>query len=411
MIRKIFKWSLKIIIGVSLFFALIYSGFHLWEYSTGNKFVAYLSQNSETISLDDKFSYSHLDNDIENKQLILVGEIHGFKEPSKFDIDLFKFLHENHNVNHYLAELDFVQASLLNKFLKTGNEESLSKILNKWVVVQGRNNEDYFDKYKKLHQYYKELDEDDKFKFIGIDKIQDGDLLNEYLYSLYPKNDIITKDSLAEKSIGNLIKELTQIHRNSQDTLFILSHIKTNVLYIEDKTNREEVLFLNFSKIYKYYNLQEHKLYGYFGLYHVFQYRINGKHPLASKIRTSDLGLKDKVMSINMMMNDSYMIMPSNQLPDFMKDKGKYTRMPVSVDNMLFMYIVGVKDFKRMTPEKHKSLIKMDGTNNPYANSIRLNKTIQILPVTDIFEMTDKGKPYVQYTLFIRGSDWAEPMK
>ncbi|NBG66867.1 hypothetical protein [Acidiluteibacter ferrifornacis] len=75
------------------------------------------------------------------------------------------------------------------------------------------------------------------------------------------------------------------------------------------------------------------------------------------------------------------------------------------------MYIIGVKDFKRMTPQHHKSLIKMDAPNSPYINTIRLNKTIQILPVTDLFEMTDEGQPYVQYTVFVRNSDWAEPIE
>jgi hypothetical protein len=73
--------------------------------------------------------------------------------------------------------------------------------------------------------------------------------------------------------------------------------------------------------------------------------------------------------------------------------------------------IVGIKDFKRMTPEHQKSLVKMDGKNSPYSNTVRMNKTIQLLPLTDIFEITDKGKPYVQYTVFIRNSDWAEPME
>ena len=182
-------------------------------------------------------------------------------------------------------------------------------------------------------------------------------------------------------------------------------------MYIEDKQNREDVMFQNFIEIYQLYHLEGHKLYGYFGLYHVFQYRVNGQHPLASKIRQSNLSIADKILFISIMMNDSYMVMPSNQLPEFMSDDGAYTRMPVSADNMLLTYIVGVKDFKRMTPEHQKSLIKMDGKDSPYSNSLRMNKTIQLLPLTDIFEMNDKGKPYVQYTVFIRNSDWAEPMR
>ncbi len=123
------------------------------------------------------------------------------------------------------------------------------------------------------------------------------------------------------------------------------------------------------------------------------------------------MNLEKKILSMNFMMNDSYMVMKSKKLPKFMRDEGKYTRMPVSADNMLVMYIYGIKDFKRMTPLNSKSLVKMNGNDSPYSGSNRLNTTIQLLPVTDIFEMTDKGKPYAQYTIFVRNSDWAEPMK
>ncbi|WP_159018061.1 hypothetical protein [Algibacter sp. L3A6] len=411
MIRKISKGLFKILIVTSILIGLLYGGFHLWEYISGGKFVKYLSNNSETIPLNETFTYEKIGKDIEKKQLILVGEIHGFHEPTKFDIDFFKFLHKNHNVNHYIAELDFVQASLLNDFLITGDEKKLKEILKNWVVIQGRNNKDYFNKYLTLHRYYKKLPENHKFKIIGIDKIQDEGLLKKYLKELYPNITNNIKDTFENKSVYDLIIELETIHNDDPDILLTLSYLKSNVQYIEDKVNREEVMFLNFSKLYKSYNLKEHKLYGYFGLAHVFQYRINGYHPLASKIRQSDLDLEDKIMSVNIMMNDSYMVMPSNLLPGFMSDEGPYTRMPISADNMLFMYIVGIKDFKRMTPKYQKSLIKMDGKNSPYSNSERMNRTIQLLPVTDTFEMTDKGKPYIQYTVFMRNSDWAEPME
>jgi len=411
MFRKILKWSLKILIGTLLFFGILYGGFHLWEYASGGKYVEYLTANSETVPIEETFSYETIGKDLADKKLILVGEIHGFDEPSKFDVDFFKYLHQNHQVNHYLAELDFVQATLLNDFLKTGDQKTLSAVLAKWAVEQGRNNQDYFDKYLSLHQYYQEQSEGNKFEFIGIDRIQDRSLLQEYIQSLAPENTLEPSETDDMGAVLMQIEQLSAVFSQSPDTLFLLSHLKSNVQYVQEKLNREEVLFKNFSHLYKECNLEDHKLYGFFGLYHVFQYRINGNHPLASKIRESDLGLADKILSINIMMNDSYMVMPSNQLPEFMSDGSDYVKMPVSADNMLFMYIVGISDFKRMTPEHHKSLIKMNSDDSPYSNTIRLSQTIQLLPVTDKMEMTDEGKPYAQYTLFVRNSDWAEPMK
>ena len=178
-----------------------------------------------------------------------------------------------------------------------------------------------------------------------------------------------------------------------------------------DETNREKVLFENFHALHHQMNNSMDKAYGYFGLYHVFQYQVNGQQPLASQIRMSDLGLSDNILSINFLMIDSYMAMPSNQLPEFMSDGGKYTKMPITSDMMLFMYVYGIKDFKRMTPEYHKSLVKMNAEDSPYANSNRMTKTIQLIPVAEKMEFNEKGKDYVQYTVFVRNSDWAEPEK
>jgi len=75
------------------------------------------------------------------------------------------------------------------------------------------------------------------------------------------------------------------------------------------------------------------------------------------------------------------------------------------------MYLVGIKDFNRMTPESSKSLVKLNAEDSPYSNTIRMNQAIQLLPVTDLLEFNDKGKPYTQYTIFVRNSDWAQPME
>jgi len=55
--------------------------------------------------------------------------------------------------------------------------------------------------------------------------------------------------------------------------------------------------------------------------------------------------------------------------------------------------------------------MKLDCENSPYEGFNRMNTTMQILPVTDKMEFTEDDKPYVQYTVFMRNSDWANPYK
>jgi hypothetical protein len=412
--KKIFKTTLKIFGGIILLLALLYGLFHLWEYASGGKFVKYLRANSETVGLEESFSYDVAKGDIENSKLIMVGEAHGFEEPTKFDVHFFKYLNANFNVKNYFAELDFVQAEYLNRYLLSKDEKLLEQVLKYWVVIQGRNNRDYFDKYVNFQEYYQEVTEERKFRFIGIDKIQDWSLTTKYLNELIPPDQNIEplefgKEQFVERLL-NQIDALTSFYSENTDTLLKISHIRKNVEFVRDKVNREEVMFSNFYSIYQKEGLGNRKVYGYFGLYHIFQYRINGAHPLASKIRQSDLGLENKMLSFNFLMNDAHMVTSSKRLPAFLRDEGAYTRMPVSADNMLVMYIYGIKDYKRMTAEHHKSLVKMNADKNPYTDSRRLNTMFQLLPVTDLFELNDIGKPYTQYTIFVRNSDWAEPM-
>ena len=415
MIKRTFKFFVKFLIGIIVLMILVYFSFLGWEYITGGKYVDYLKANSETVLLSESFTYDLAVSDIKNSKLILVGESHGFNEPAKFDFHFFKYLHKDFGVRTYVAEFDFAQATLLNEFLRTGDEELLHKIRKKWVVAQGRNNKDYFDKYMNFHRFYQQLPDDEKFQFIGIDKIQDWDLTIMLINQLSGIDSTLNPIVLEKKSIRSQLKDriekLISINVDNQNNIFVLRQLLKNISYVENKTNRENVMFSNFRDIYIKYDLDNEKVYGFFGLYHVFQYRINGEHPLASQIRKSDLGLENSVVSMNFLFVDSYMVMNSSMLPEFMRDEGKYTRMPVSSDNVLVIYIYGIKDFKRMTEANHKSFIKMNGEHNPYAESGRLNTTIQLLPVTDIFEMTDKGKPYIQYTIFVRNSDWAEPIE
>ena len=414
MIKRAFKLIFKFLVTIILFAITSYFAFLGWEYLSGGKYVEYLMSNSEIVNLEESFTFSLAEQDIENSKVIMVGEIHGSEQPNIFDFDFFKYLHQNHGVQHYFAELDFVQATLLNRFLISGDEELLNKILKKWVVIQGRNNQSYIDKYQKFYKYYQRLPEDDKFTFIGIDRIQDFKLLTDYLHEFKtdtPLNTINSQDENLRSALMQRLEVLSNYYQKNTDTLYLLNHLKENLAFIELKTNRELILFNNFQKLYKEKQLSSKKVYAFFGIYHVFQYKVNGALPLAAQIRLSNLGLDHKILSFNFLLNDSYMVMSSQGLPEFLRDKGKYTKMAISADNMLVMYIYGIKDFKRMTPKFHKSLIKLNEPNSPYENSNRMSTTFQLLPVTDLFEMNEKGKPYVQYTIFVRNSDWAQPKK
>ncbi len=408
--KRFFKYLAKSILFLIAFILVAYFSFRGIEYATSGKYVDYLTANSETIALEDSFTFAGMQEDLDANKVILVGEIHGFDESCKFDVDLFKHVHANHGVRSYFAELDLVQAHYMNEYMRTGDDSTLSRILERWVVVQGRNNQDYLDKYKSLHQYYQSLDADDKFVFYGVDKIQDWKLVHQFVNERLAQDSNAVAISYQKESIVTDLKQALTRIQASPNATFDFEDLLVNMDYSEGKFDREQAMFNNFETLYKRNKLNKEKVYGFFGSAHVFQYRVNGKHPFASLMRQSDLNLAGEILSINFLYVDSYMVMPSAQLPEFVRTGPTFTRMPISSDAVLFMYIYGVNDFKRMTPESHKSPLKLNGADSPYGNSCRLNTTIKVLPIIPDMDLDDEGSEYVQYTVFVRNGDWAQPV-
>lgn len=404
--KRFLKRFLVVTVVLLVMPMLVFGVFQLWEYSTGGDYVAYLEANAETVPLESTFNYQRIADDLDQAKLILVGEIHGFDEPSAFDASFFKYLHAEHGVRHYFAEFDCLQAFLLNGYLETGDLETLNRVLNSWSVFQGRDNADYQAKFIALQQYYSGLPDSARFSFVGIDRIQDNNLVFDVLAAMTDEPGSYDKE---RNTLSELVSAVID-EGALGDTLALALELNQNIDYIVEKVDREEIFFQNFVHHYTALNTETAKFYGFFGLSHVLQYQVNQQDQLAGKIRKSDLGLEGKIVSFNFMMNDSYMVMPSNQLPGFLSDEGKYTRMAISADNPLLLYIVGIRDFKRMTPEFHKSLIKLNSEDSPYDGSSRMSTTIQLLPFGEKMNFNEKGKPYTQYTVFVRNSDWAEPM-
>lgn len=413
MIKRIFKTGIKIFLATAMLLFISYLSFIGWEYITGNKYVKYLKNNIETVSLNSNFDYKIMNDDIELNNLIFVGEIHGFKEPNKFDYDFFKYLNKKFNIRNYFSEFDYVQSLILNEFLNTGDEELLKKVLNNWVVVQGRNNKDYYNKYINLCKLNKHLPENKKFKFIGIDKIQDIKLTIEYLNNLCNRFDLplIEKNqfddlSIIEKKVKDLI-----VYNNDSVKEFELNHILKNIEYEKNETNREKVLYDNFQSLYEYFNLDTEKVYGYFGLFHILQYKVNNNQTFTSMIRSNHIVPKDRILSVGFIFLDSKMVMKSNWLPRFIRSENEYTKLDISYDNIFFMYLYGINDLKRVTKKHTKSIIKFNGKDTPYYKSNRLKSAYQIFSFAGKMDFTEKGKEYMQYTIFVRNSEWAEPMK
>jgi len=76
----------------------MYIFFNVRENVRGNNFIPYLQSNIESSTNPEDLSFQMMREDIQNSKLILVGEIHGFQDATKFDPVFFSFLRKEFKI-------------------------------------------------------------------------------------------------------------------------------------------------------------------------------------------------------------------------------------------------------------------------------------------------------------------------
>lgn len=418
-LKKIGNFSLGIVASLILFSF----GLKTKEHFVGKKYVEYWQSNPnlyESVNQNESFNFKIFENSAFENDLILYGEFHGTKETIKIDFQFIEYLNRKVGMKTHIAEIDFSQAYFLNEYLKDGNDSIIQYVLNSWLIKHGHNNKDYNEKWGKIYKLNKtKSDSNLHIKVLGIDKIQDFRITQHHLSNLFKKLNVVHKIPTDEKeiikwaneelsSIINKIKSDSINQKWIDDILFIQKNIITF-----DKQSREDFMINNFTDLYKRYNLESEKIYGYFGGAHVLQKEINAKRDFGNLIVKSNLPLSKKTYSITSRYLDSYMSAPSEYLPPLIKDDAEHTKMSNTCDNMALLYHYGINDLKSVTKENSNTFFDINALNSPYKNSLRLIDNMGLYSLLAGMKVTDKESvttDYVQAIILIRNSDWAEPI-
>ncbi|MEM6738067.1 MAG: hypothetical protein AAF620_18560 [Bacteroidota bacterium] len=401
--KRVCKVIAQVVLGLLILALLFFSGFKVTEYVRGRSFISYLEANHESTPFEGHLDFNLVDPDVDRHQLILVGEIHGFKEPTRFEPEFFEYLHHSHQVNDYLIEMDISQAYFMNKYNQSGNEDILKRVLKNWVVTIGRENQDYRKKWETLREVYTKTD---GFTYYGNNEISDIDLLVDYVNEITNSRieiPVSSTDSVRLLSIKRMVNKITW-----KDSLhWEKEYIIRNIDYTLTKKYREEILTENLERIYQKYNLQERKVFGYYGLGHTLLAPLDdGYKAMAARFSTIMPEMKGKILSFVMVFIDSYMNVYSKNQPTFIRDKGRFTALSVSYDNIWVSYLHGIEELKRISTQNSKTLIKLNGERSPYSETRRLITMSAILPLG----MTINGHPdlvttdYFQYLILMRNS-------
>jgi Erythromycin esterase len=390
---------------------------------------------SQVIALEeDHPNFLLFDKAFYGNQLFLLGETHGFKNAQVVDLALLKHLNQRVGVRHYIAEVDPTKAYYLNQYLQTGQDSTLRLVFASWIAETAQwANQDFFRKIQAIRAYNQTLPNAKRIRFVGIDEVQDRPLIARQLIELtgnqLTKGDVPRLDSLVSllqrmpKKPDSLAAQvalnwLAQIKNQPADyrkwraeTMTELRATLQTLTYRKTIRSREKTIFATFRDALSRYNLTNEKLYGFWGVAHVWQAPLaDGRLQFAGMIRSSDLPMKGKTVSITCSYVDSFMMVPTQYLPPFWQEKGKvYSRVDKFNSNGPMMNVAGTDELIKQSQPNTTTLFKLPGTA---AGKAPITATYSPFMPADQRLNFDPARPttdYFQYIVLIRNSEMTEP--
>lgn len=390
------------------------------EISKENQVIEYLKDNYSEINMDDKVDFLDLaiiDNDLDDKEIFLTGEVHGIKVNADLHMKFLKYFKEKTDFKYYLSEFSYSNAYFLNKYLKTGDKNILEDIFQELKGSYSWNN-DNFNFWLDLYKYNSEFSEDRKIEIVGVDIELQPTTSYRYLVDVLPVQDppfeikrmidntVKTYNQLIKSGNGqtygharDLQKDIAakeSIYRNYLgEHYFGFKTVVANLLNYEkaykNKRNqvdwnnlRDEMIYENFLLIER--RLAKDKYYGQWGVNHLFQ---NKEREIKwfSTYLNEDKMYKDKVLSIAFNYENSLQM-------GKMGDK----QYIINEVDFIFPYMKVVNDGIGGT----MNLYKINGVESPF-NDIPMYYTFNQKP------LDEPMNSFIQYILYIKDSGPTEP--
>lgn len=304
---KYFLLSVFVIILISILYVFISNKIFIG--GKDSEFTGYLKNNQ--VSVNDKIDGKLFDDSFYSSQVILLGEIHGYADNQKLDLDFLKFLNQKMGIKYYIAEMDSIYSHKLNLFLH-GNTKDQNLLKEVVVAVRKRipqqSSKELMEKWNAIYDYNQTLKDSLKISVIGID---------------------------------------TDFNDNSR------------------KISRDSAMIINFKNSVKKMNIEHEKFYGLFGFYHVLQNGVKkNEKPFAERLKNSGF----KTSSIVSYPLDSEMYLPKN--PQFPTPEDKKIDW-INADGP-FMLVKGISDFKDLARPNAITVFKLNANHSPYQQADKL---------------------------------------
>ena len=162
------------------------------------EYIDYIGANSTYIEDLNKKDESYYNFD--DCSIILLGEKHGIAKTYDAEIELIKFLNEKYDVQKVFLEAGYCDISIVNEYLKTGEEKLIEDLVSYYKGTFG-GNESLINFYKDIYSYNKDISDENKITLFAGD-IQHQPAIGLYAMSrLFPHID-------APESIKNIIDKI-----------------------------------------------------------------------------------------------------------------------------------------------------------------------------------------------------------
>lgn len=315
-------------------------------------------------------------------RLILLGESHGVAAPQVVDLELLTHLNQRIRLRDYVAEVDPIQADLLNRYIETGDEALLARVFDFWTKGGAQwGNRAFEDKVRGIRGLNATLRADRRIRLLGIDAIQDWSLAAEWIAD----GDAEKAKALSALSKDDRARGLRTALGERSGT--VAGQLRAALDDAIAGKGRETIIFDSYVRAVRGPLLGNRPAYGLWGMYHVMQGGINRTRPFAARVVASDLPAAKATTTIALLALDSAVQIPAPlptglrrlRLTNFNIDgpfvmvKGAATLRAASKPNMVRIFAMGAAgtpftgaDFSQVTTSVGQSFVPDEtGPNAP----------------------------------------------
>ena len=332
------------------------------------------------------------DSVIQNYDVILIGETHGFHDNYTIAWKLIKEYKQKTDFKYMLAEMDWASAQEINTILNEQDTVALNAYINdlKGSPAWCKERYDFYFNIMKLNQTTNR-----KIQLIGVDVPSGGIKLAlervQTLRSKYRTNtdtlDAILSQNTLNDSVITLIQNMHLVNMettySSKDLFEHNYHIQNISGYWEAANTptesawdrvRDSCMFENYKRLEQYYNLTDEKMIGIWGYIHAYQQESERTKWFASRLKNE---LNKQIYSYRIFYFNSKCMLPASWLPGVLtfyrlKKKSYYNINVQNDDSWVNGKKPGVDELRKVTPRHSIFLYPLNQLNSPYIQQMSL---------------------------------------